>query len=142
MKETAHKQSRYLNCLRIAIVPEYHEEQRISSIVEFCKKYKFDNVMLFINAEEYNLGHMTLEEAKPWIAAMKRAKVVFEEAGISVSLNPWIQTGHIDRGRTLRKGQNFVTMCDYNGTQCKLVTCPMDENWFAYYSKFYELLIR
>lgn len=142
MKETAHKQSRYLNCLRIAIVPEYHEEQRISSIVEFCKKYKFDNVMLFINAEEYNLGHMTLEEAKPWIAAMKRAKVVFEAAGISVSLNPWIQTGHIDRGRTLRKGQNFVTMCDYNGTQCKLVTCPMDENWFAYYSKFYELLIR
>ncbi len=142
MKETAHKQSRFLNCLRIAIVPDYYEEQRIGNIVEFCKKYKFDNVMLFINAEDYNLGHMTLEEAKPWLAAMKRAKVVFEEAGISVSLNPWIQTGHIDRGRKLREGQDFVTMCDYNGTQCELVTCPMDENWFAYYSEFYELLIR
>lgn len=142
MKETAHKQSRYLNCLRIAIVPEHYEKQRINNIVEFCKKYKFDNVMLFINAEDYNLGHMTLEEAKPWLAAMKRAKVAFQEAGISVSLNPWIETGHIDRGRTLREGQNFVTMCDYNGKQCQMVACPMDENWFAYYSEFYELLIR
>ena len=142
MKETAHRQKRFLNCLRIAIVPEHYEEQRIDNIVEFCKKYKFDNVMLFINAEDYNLGHMTLEEAKPWLAAMKRAKVVFEKAGISVSLNPWIQTGHIDRGRTLREEQNFVTMCDYNGKQCELVTCPMDDNWFAYYREFYELLIR
>jgi hypothetical protein len=65
MRETAHKQSRYLNCLRIAIVPEYYEEQRIQNVVDFCKNYAFDNVMLFINAEDYNLGHMTCEEAKP-----------------------------------------------------------------------------
>lgn len=142
MRETAHKQSRYLNCLRIAIVPEYYEEQRIQNVVDFCKKYAFDNVMLFINAEDYNLGHMTCEEAKPWIAAMKRAKAAFEEAGITVSLNPWIETGHIDRGRKLKEGQNFITQCDYNGKQCEMVACPMDENWFAYYSEFYELLIR
>ena len=142
MRETAHKQSRFLNCLRIAIVPEHYEEQRIQSIVEFCEKYAFDNVMLFINAEEYNLGHMTLEEARPWLAAMKRAKAIFEAAGITVSLNPWIEIGHIDRGRKLREGQDFVTMCDYNGTKCEMVTCPMDENWFAYYSEFYEFLIR
>ncbi|MBQ2986751.1 MAG: hypothetical protein IJE23_04640 [Tyzzerella sp.] len=142
MRETAHKQSRYLNCLRIAIVPEYHEEQRIKNIVDFCKKHKFDNVMLFINAEEYNLGHMTCEEAKPWLAAMKRAKAAFVEAGITVSMNPWIEMGHLDRGRSLRPGQDFVTMCDYNGTESKMVACPMDENWITYFLEFYELLIR
>lgn len=142
MKQTAHKQSRYLNCLRIAIVPDYYEEQRIQNIVNFCKKHAFDNVMLFINAEDYNLGHMTKEEARPWIETMKRAKVVFNKEGITVSLNPWIETGHIDRGRTLREGQNFVTQCDYDGTQCEMVACPMDENWLAYYLDFYEYLIR
>ena len=141
-RQTAHKQSRYLNSLRIAIVPEYYEEQRIHNIVDFCKKYSFDNVMLFINAEEYNLGHMTCEEAKPWLAAMKRAKEAFEAAGISVSMNPWIEIGHLDRGRTLKEGQNFVTMCDYNGKQCSMVACPMDENWLTYFLEFYELLIR
>ena len=88
MRQTAHKQRRYLNCLRIAVVPEYYEEQRLKSIVDFCKKYAFDNVMLFINAEDYNLGHMTKKEAMPWVVAMKRAKAVFEREGISVSLNP------------------------------------------------------
>ena len=47
MRQTAHKQRRYLNCLRIAVVPEYYEEQRLRSIVDFCKKYAFDNVMFF-----------------------------------------------------------------------------------------------
>ena len=142
MRQTAHKQRRYLNCLRIAVVPEYYEEQRLKSIVDFCKKYAFDNVMLFINAEDYNLGHMTKKEAMPWVAAMKRAKAVFEREGISVSLNPWIETGHIDRGRKLKKGQKFVTQCDYDGTQCEMVACPMDDNWLAYYLDFYEFLIR
>lgn len=141
-KQTAHKQTRFLNSLRIAIVPKYYEKQRISNIVDFCKKHCFDNVMLFINAEEYNLGHMTCEEAKPWLAAMKRAKVAFTEAGISVSMNPWIEIGHLDRGRKLKEGQDFVTMCDYNGKQCEMVACPMDENWLTYFLKFYELLIR
>ena len=141
-KQTAHKQSRYLNSLRIAIVPEYYEEQRIRNVVDFCKKYDFDNVMLFINAEEYNLGHMTYEEAKPWLAAMKRAKVAFNEAGITVSMNPWIEIGHLDRGRTLKENQDFVTLCDYNGKQCEMVACPMDENWITYFLKFYEFLIR
>ena len=83
-KKTAHEQNRFLNCLRIQIVPGHYEQQRIRSIVEFCKKYAFDNVMLFINAEEYNVGHMTREEAEPWVAAMKRAKEVLNREGITV----------------------------------------------------------
>lgn len=58
-RQTAHVQKRFLNCLRIQIVPGHFEEQRIKNIVAFCKKYAFDNVMLFINAEEYCVGHMT-----------------------------------------------------------------------------------
>ncbi len=141
-EETAHLKKRFLNCLRIAVVPAYYEEQRIKSIVDFCKKYGFDNVMLFINAEEYNVGHMTKVEAKPWVAGLKRAKKALSEAGISVSLNPWIEIGHCDRGRKLKESQKFVTMMDYNGKQCKMVACPMDKNWLEYYLDFYAYLIR
>lgn len=141
-KHTAHIQERFLNCLRIAIVPEYYEEQRIKSVVDFCKAYGFDNVMLFINAEEYNMGHMTKEEAKPWVEALKRAKKALVEAGITVSLNPWMEIGHLDRGRTLKEGQDFRTQVDYNGKQSDLVVCPMDENWLEYFRDFYTFLIR
>ena len=141
-KITAHEQYRFLNCLRIQVVPGYHEQERIESIVNFCKAYSFDNVMLFINAEEYNVGHMTKEEARPWVEAMKRAKIALVEAGITVSLNPWIEIGHLDRGRTLKAGQNFVTQVDYDGTTCEMVACPMDEHWRAYFLDFYEFLIR
>ena len=100
----------YLNCLRIQIVPEFHEKERIKSVLNFCLKHDFKNVMLFINAEEYNLGHITKEEAKPWVAAIKRAKAVFETHGLTVSLNPWIEMGHLDRLRVLKKGQKFTVM--------------------------------
>lgn len=134
--------NRFLNCLRIAVVPGYYEEQRTESIIKFCKKYNFDNVMLFINAEEYCVGHMTKTEAADWLAAMKRAKKKLCDAGITVSLNQWMELGHLDRGRTLKDGQNFVTMTDYNGKRCKLCACPMDENWLNYFLDFYEFLIR
>lgn len=141
-KQTAHQQNRFLNCLRIQIVPNYYEEQRIKSIVDFCKKHAFDNVMLFINSEEYNTGHMTKEEARPWIETIKRAKEILTAEGITVSLNPWIEIGHLDRGRKLKEGQNFVTQCDYDGQQLEMVACPMDEAWLEYFLDFYEFLIR
>lgn len=133
---------RYLNCLRVQIVPNFHEEERISSVISFCKKYGFKNVMLFINAEEHNVGHITKEEAKPRIEAIKRAKVALEKEGISVSLNPWIEIGHLDRARKLKDCQNFTTMEDYEGHKCSMVACPLDEEWQKYFLDYYEYLIK
>ncbi len=141
-KQTAHNQKRFLNCLRIQIVPGHYEKQRIDSIVNFCKKHAFDNVMLFINSEDYYHGHMTKEEARPWIEAMKRAKQALTQEGISVSLNPWTEIGHLDRGRTLKENQDFVTITDYEGKRCEVVACPMDEKWQTYFLDFYEYIIR
>ena len=132
----------YTHCLRICIVPGHFEDERIRNVLDFCLKYGFKNVMLFINAEEYNVGHMTIEEAKPWVATIRKAKKIFNDAGISVSLNPWIMIGHLDRGRTLKPGQDFVTMEDMEGTSLHMVACMLDENWKRYYLEFAEYLIR
>lgn len=134
--------NKFMNCLRIAIVPGWHEADRIESVKNFCVKHGFGNVMLFINAEEYNLGHMTIEEAKPWVETMKRAKKVLNAEGISVSVNPWIEWGHLDRGRKLKPGQDFTTMVDMNGKKTDMVACFYDENWRKYYLSFLEYLLR
>ena len=130
------------NILRLQIVPNFFEEERVSGIIDYCLQYGFQHVMLFINAEDYFVGHMTVDEAKPWVAAIKRTKKRLIEKGIKVSLNPWIEFGHLDRGRKLKEGQNFTTMTDYDGKQCELVACPLCENWRAYYKEFYQYLIR
>lgn len=124
---------RFTNCLRITIVPDEMQDERIEEIKTFCLRYGFENVMLFFNAEEYNLGHITKEELLPWLETIKKAKRVFEQSGLSVSLNPWIEMGHLDRGRTLKEGQNFTTMVDKNGKACKMVACPLCEEWQSYY---------
>lgn len=135
------KEREYLNCLRIQIVPNHFEKERINSILEFCKKYHFKNVMLFINAEEYNVGHMTIEEAKPWVETMKRAKKVFVQNGISVSLNSWMELGHLDMARKLKTGQNFTNMVSMEGVQADVVACPLDKEWKKYFFEFYSYLI-
>lgn len=133
---------RFLHCLRIQFYPDRFEKERIEEVADFCVKYGFENVMLFINAEEYNVGHMTIEEARPWVATMKRAKEALQKRGISVSLNPWIELGHLDRCRPLKEGQNFTTQVDYDGNACKMVACPLCENWKRYFLQFYAYLIK
>ena len=98
--------------------------------------------MLFINAEEYNVGHMTIEESKPWLKTMKKARDLLLEKGISVSLNPWIELGHLDRCRPLKAGQNFTTQVDYDGNRCEMVACPLCTEWKKYFLDFYQYIIQ
>lgn len=127
---------RFTNCLRIVIVPDENADARIDAVVAFCRKYRFGDVMLMLNAEEYNLGHMTEEEAQPWLDVMARAAERLRAAGIGVSLNNWIEIGHLDRGRTLKEGQNFGTMADETGRHAAMVACPLDGNWRKYHTRF------
>ncbi len=131
----------FLHCLRAAVYPDGNAEARIESIVRFCRDYGFGNVMLFINAEEFNCGHMTTEEARPFVDAMKRAAVALRREGIGVSINAWISIGHLARGRKLKDGQAFKRMTDMNGLSSELVACPLDRNWLAYYREFISYLL-
>lgn len=125
--------TKFTNCLRIAIVPDELQDERIENVRKYCLKHHFTNVMLFFNAEEYNLGHITKEEATPWIETIKKTKRILEASGLSVSLNPWMEIGHLDRGRKLKDGQDFTTMVDMNGVQADISVCPYDTKWREYY---------
>lgn len=126
----------FRHCLRIQITPDGFAEDRIAQLTEHCVRYGFSNVMLLINAEEFNLGHITPQELAPWLDVLKKARSALLSAGISVSVNTWIEFGHLDRGRKLKDGQNFTRMTDLNGKRCDMVACPLCEEWQNYYIEY------
>ncbi len=136
------KYEKYHNCLRLQITVDRNEDERISDLVTHCKKYGYDNVMLMLNGEEFHIGHITLEEAKPWVAVLKKAKIALEEKGISVSLNHWIEIGHLTRGRELKEGQNFTNLVDRNGKKEPLVACPLDKEWQKYFVELTKFFVQ
>lgn len=117
-------------------------DERIDNIAKHCEKYGFDNVMLCINQEEFNVGHITLEMAKPWVEVLKKAAKVLRSHGLSVSVNNWIEIGHADRGRDWFDGQDFQPFVDINGKAARNIACPLCEKWFDYYAEYAGYLVR
>ena len=133
--------NKYHNCLRVQITNDTRSDERIKEIADHCLKNGFDNVMLLINQEEFNLGHISIDLAKPWVEILKKAKKYFEEKGLSVSLNNWVTLGHADRGRGLHEGQDFQFMVDMHGREATHCVCPLSENWQNYYIEFITYLV-
>lgn len=132
---------KYHNCLRIQITPDDRVDERVDNLVEHCYKYGFDNVILMLNLEEFNLGHITMPEAKKWVDELKKAKRKLEEKGITVSVNNWMELGHVDRGRKLREGQDFGLMVDWEGRKATLIACPLSVSWREYFAEYVKLLV-
>ncbi len=132
----------YHNCLRVQITPDGMQDERIENIAEHCARYGFDNVMLCINQEEFNVGHIPLEMAKPWVAVLKKAAEAIREKGLSVSINNWMEIGHCDRGCHWFEGQNFTPFVDMKGRVAENIACPLCDAWFDYFSEYATYLVR
>ncbi len=143
LKMNAEKDGKkFFHTLRYQIPVNHYEEERINDLVEYCKKYGFSDVTLFLSAEECNVGHITLEEAKPRVAWMKKAAERLRANGISVSLNPWMEIGHLDRNKPLKGLQNeWTLLVDYNGRRSQSCACMLDEKWRAYFKELYSYVV-
>lgn len=131
--------------LRIQLSPMLNLEERLENMLDFCQKAKIDEVMFFLGCEELAVGHITIDEAKPYIDVIQRASIRLKEMGIPVSLNPWMTLGHYDGARKLKDGQNFRTFVGNDGTTAQLVACPLCGQWRKYYAEllnFYVEAIR
>lgn len=126
--------------LRYAIKPGHFEDERIAELLDFCQRANIDDVIFFISAEEINNGHLTKEEAAPYVASIKKAKKQLDKINVTTSINPWFTFGHGDRGRKLKAGQKFGTMVDRFGRQADVMACPADEAWIAYYIDYLNYL--
>ena len=132
----------FQNCLRIQITPDEFEDERIERLILHCKKFGFNNVILLINAEDFFLGHTTIDEIRPFVQTAKKAAEKLRQNSITVSLHNWIAIGHADRKVGVKKEQNFTTMVDFNGKEQIGAICPSCQNWREYFSEYLGYLIR
>ena len=115
----------YLYILRLAVAPDFHEEERLEALATFCREAQIDDVAFILWAEELNTGHPTLHEVEPWLRMVGRVKPRLAAQGVTTSLNPWVALLHADRGRVLKPGQQFRLMVDSNGRTASATACPL-----------------
>ncbi|HHX79505.1 MAG TPA: hypothetical protein GX692_00355 [Acholeplasmataceae bacterium] len=124
--------------LRFNLLPNFNVEERLERLISFCNKALIDDVMFFIDAEDFNTGHITIEEAKAYVEVIKYAKLRLAEYKITTSLNPWVTFLHGDRGRKLKTGQDFDLMVSPVGEVASATVCPLSKNWKKYFFEIYH----
>ncbi len=126
---------------RITIVPGEFEEERIEEAVRCCKEYGYDEIMFFINAESLFKGFLSVEEVKPYVETIKKAKASLDEIGVKTSLNPWTTLGHSSRGKLGVAKDRFSKMVGDKGFASPLTPCPLDEDWQDYLTEYFSYLV-
>lgn len=124
----------YTYSLRFLLGPKLNFDERMNSLIDFCKKAKMDEVMFFIAPKELGVGHITKEESKDYVETIKKARDMLKREGIKTTLNPWVTLGHYDVGVGLKEGQNFRLMVGHDGKTGESCPCPLCENWLSYYA--------
>ncbi|MEU9859389.1 hypothetical protein AB0D99_00835 [Streptomyces sp. NPDC047971] len=111
---------------------------------EFCVAHGVDEVVLIYGSEELHTGHPAAADEDFWFEHVAHAHEVLTEFGVSLALNPWVTTGHADRGRVQDLG--FAPMVSPRGevaTATASFACPVWRDWLAsHYGRFARLGFR
>ncbi|PKM38852.1 MAG: hypothetical protein CVV04_13025 [Firmicutes bacterium HGW-Firmicutes-9] len=124
-------------CFRFCCDPGFNDQVELPKLLGFCDEAHVDDVMVFVNVEEINTGHMDEAEQDIWLDLLERIKKPLDERGITLSVNHWHSLMHADLGKHFRANQSFRAMVDPYGNAAQLCVCPLDENWRAYIARIY-----
>jgi hypothetical protein len=119
--------------LRMQFGPHQDPQDVTEQLQRLVAEAPVDEIMFFYFAEEQNDGHETLARVREWVERSRPYREAMQRAGVQVSLNPWHSLLHCDRGRTLKPGQDWQTMVDFQGNAAAAVVCPLDGNWQRYF---------
>lgn len=129
---------KYCYSLRIEIDADQYSDERIKNIVKYSKKYGYDDVMFFTNNSKVQISHITIDEVRPQVEIIKKAKPILNAAGISVSLNPGCTVGQGDKSEMMRGiHPDFTLMRDVDGYSNGATACPLCENFKKYLCDIY-----
>lgn len=120
----------YRYILRYCIMPDFHENDRIAELVEFCRSSRIEEVMLFYNAEESFQGYPDETVRQRWLVMAKKIKSALADAGVEMSVNPWTTVTHGDRGRRPpEKLKNMRLQVGETGLTMPIAACPFCGIW-------------
>ncbi|MEV6104334.1 hypothetical protein AB0M28_06395 [Streptomyces sp. NPDC051940] len=130
--------------LRFQLRPGDDLTDRAAALAKVCQEVGVDEVVLLLGAEQLHTGHLAGPEEDRWYEAAAEAHRVLTDAGLDVSLNPWVTVGHADRGRVDALG--FAPMESPTGRRAAAqasFACPRWRDWlYAHYGRFAELGFR
>ncbi len=130
--------------LRFQLHPGPEAAQQTRELAKFCGEAGVTEVVLLLGAEELFGGHPTGPAEDLLFETAATATAILREAGVEVSLNPWVTAGHADRGRIDRLG--FAPMVDPTGRAARAqasFACPRWRGWLAaHYARFAALDVR
>ncbi|MER5891145.1 hypothetical protein ABT160_45665 [Streptomyces sp. NPDC001941] len=130
--------------LRFQLHPTPAAERQTAELAAFCRESGVSEVVLLLAAEEFHDGHPTGADEDGLYATTAAATAVLRDAGLDVSLNPWVTTGHADRGRVDRLGFHPVVGADGRTARAQAsLACPRWRGWLAaHYGRFARLAPR
>ncbi|MFA3843658.1 hypothetical protein [Streptomyces aureus] len=130
--------------LRFQIPSGQDAARQAAELAAFCQEAGVDEVVLLLAAEEFHGGHPAGAEEDLLYDTAATSAAVLRDAGLDVSLNPWVTTGHADRGRRDRHG--FAPMVGPDGRAAAgqaSFACPLWRSWLtAHYARFADLGFR
>ncbi|MDH6575987.1 hypothetical protein [Kitasatospora sp. MAP5-34] len=130
--------------LRFQLHPTPEAAQQATELAKFCGEAGVTEVVLLLGAEELYAGHPAGPAEDLLFETAATATTILREAGLDVSLNPWVTVGHADRGRADLLG--FAPMVDPQGTAATAqasFACPRWRAWFvAQYARYATLDLR
>jgi hypothetical protein len=115
--------------MRRTIAP-WRMQETIDEAVEFCKENGIEEIIWKIDAEEISHGLPTLEMIGKYLPALKASKQKLADAGIVMSINPWVTQGMRDAGWDLRQTfPDFEWITDITGISARSQACPLSPAW-------------
>ena len=129
---------KYCYSLRIMIEADRYSDERINNIIKYSKKYGFDDVMFFTNNGLASISHITIDEVRPQVEIIKKAKPLLNAKGITVSLNPGCTLGQGNRSEGMRGlHPDFTLMQDVDGFSDGSTACPICKSFQKYLGDLY-----
>lgn len=129
---------KYCYSLRLQIEDDQYSDIRIQNIVKYSKKYGYDDVMFFTNNSQTQVSHITIDEVRPQVEIIKKAKALLNAEGISVSLNPGCTVGQGSKSEGMRGlHSDFTLMQDVDGYSDGSTACPICKNFQKYIGDLY-----
>ncbi|MEY9876387.1 hypothetical protein ABH931_005897 [Streptacidiphilus sp. MAP12-33] len=130
--------------LRFQLHPGPDAAAQAAELAKFCGEAGVDEVVLLLGAEELYAGHPAGPAEDLLVETAATGASILREAGLEVSLNPWVTAGHADRGRADALG--FTPMVGPDGTVAAAqasFACPRWRAWItAHYARFAALGFR
>lgn len=111
-------------------LPVHRFDELLAELVEVAPRYRLDEVIVMIEAEELFPGHPTPATVRGHVERLHRVREALAPLGITYSLNPWVTRGHEDRRRpNTLPGTRTVVKAD--GSEASSVTCLLCPEWRA-----------